>query len=75
MSNKVYTVHYIMSQWSTEENYICVLAPSKAEAYEKAVYEDLPRTFGHSPYAAWVSSVTYNKGNEKFFNNHEGNAY
>lgn len=74
-SNKVYTVHYIMSAWSTEENYICVLASSKAEAYDKAVFEELPRTMGSCPYAAYVSSVTYSNGNYRRFNTFVGNPY
>lgn len=72
--NKVYTVKYRISEWS-DENYICVLASSKAEAYDKAVYEDLPRTFGTHPYSAWVSGVTYGNGNYKTFNTCEGLPY
>ena len=74
-TNKVYTVHYIMSKWSTDEKYICVLAPSKAAAYDKAVFEVIPRTLSAQPYAAWVSSVTYNNGNYKEFNTFPGNPY
>lgn len=74
-SNKVYTVHYIMSPYSSEENYICVLASSKVEAYEKAVFEDIPRTVGGYPYGAYVSSVTYNNGNYKQFNTCVGLPY
>ena len=47
------------------------LAGSKAEAYDKVVYEILPEV----PYSAWVSSVTYNNGNYREFNTHEGMPY
>lgn len=72
--NKVYTVSYLEYQGS-KESYICVLAPSKADAYDKAVYEEIPRLIGSQPYAAWVSSVTYNNGNYKEFNTFPGNPY
>lgn len=73
-TNKVYTVRYILYHSATE-NYICVLAPSKVAAYDKAVFEDIPRTTGEQPYAAWVSSVTYNNGNYRKFNTFPGNPY
>ncbi len=54
---------------------IDVLAASKAEAYEKAVYEEIPKRESELPYSAWVDNVTYNNGNQRFFNTSEGNAY
>ena len=72
--NKAYTISYYENSWSTE-NYICVLAHNKAEAYDKAVFEEIPKRIGHQPYSAWVSSVTYGNGNYKRFNTFSGNAY
>ena len=68
--NHVYCVHY-KNHSADEVHLIDVLASSKAEAYDKAVYEKLPEM----PYSAWVSSVTYNNGNYRTFNTHEGNPY
>lgn len=45
-----------------------VLARNKVDAYDKAVYEEIPRQFGHSPYVAWVHSVTYASGKCQVFN-------
>ena len=50
-------------------------ASNKADAYDKAVYELIPEKHGTYPYSAWVYSVTYNNGNQKFFNTCEGLAY
>lgn len=66
-----YTVRYKTSK----ESYICVVAGSKAEAYEIAFYEAIPEKEGELPFSAWVESVTYQNGNQKFFNTSEGNAY
>lgn len=54
---------------------IDLLAKNKADAYDKAVYELIPEKEGSIPYSAWVSSVTYNNGNCRRFNNFEGNPY
>ena len=53
---------------------IDVIAKSKAEAYDKVVYEELYKR-GEFPYSAWVYSVTYQNGNYRRFNTHEGNPY
>lgn len=58
-----------------KEKGICVAARSKAEAYDKAVYELIPKKEGSTPYSAWVESVTYQNGNYRLFNTSEGNAY
>lgn len=52
-----------------------VIAKSKYEAYDKAVYEVIPKIEGELPYSAWVSSVTYQNGNYRTFNTFEGNPY
>ena len=46
---------------------IGILAKNKVDAYDKAVYEEIPRQFGHMPYVAWVKSVTYASGKCKTF--------
>lgn len=70
-NNHAYTVRYHMYQHEKEVHMVCVPAASKEEAYDKAVYEVLPEV----PYSAWVSSVTYNNGNSRYFNTFEGKPY
>lgn len=71
---KTYRVVYIMHEYDSERG-IDVLANNKAEAYDKATYEEIPRIEGGYPYGAYVKSVTYNNGNHKEFNNLIGNPY
>lgn len=52
-----------------------VIAKSKYEAWDKAVYEVIPKIEGELPYSAWVASVTYQNGNYRTFNTFEGNPY
>ena len=55
---------------------IGVVAGSKDEAWDVATYEAIPRKHeGEIPYSAWVSSVTYQNGNCRYFNTHEGKPY
>lgn len=70
---KAYAVRYRMI--GSEEKLIDLLANNKKEAYEKAFYEAIPEREGEMPYSAWVSSVTYQNGNVRYFNTSEGNAY
>lgn len=69
-----YYVRYKMYN-SGDERGICVPARNKAEAYDRAVYERIPQGEGSLPYSAYVFSVTYNNGNYKLFNTHEGKPY
>ena len=71
----MYTVKYKMNGGWDEEKMVSVIANSKADAYDKAVYEVIPEKEKHSPYSAWVYSVTYQNGNYHRFNTSEGNAY
>ena len=71
---KAYYIHYTMHQ-NGEVKGIQAPAENKAEAYDKAVYELILKKEGSIPYSAWVSSVTYNNGNYKTFNTHEGKPY
>ena len=70
---KAYAVRYRMI--GSEEKQIDLLANNKEEAYEKAFYEAIPEREGEMPYSAWVSSVTYQNGNVRYFNTSEGNAF
>lgn len=54
---------------------LCIGGRSKAEAYDRAVYEAIPNAEGQIPYSAWVASVTYQNGNYRTFNTFEGNPY
>ena len=70
---KAYAIRYRMI--GSEEKLIDLLANNKEEAYEKAFYEAIPEREGEMPYSAWVSSVTYQNGNVRYFNTSEGNAF
>ena len=73
--NKTYYIKYLLDGWYSEEKGVCVPAGSKAEAYDKAVYEMIPAKEGRMPFGAYVHSVTYKNGNYRVFNNDYGNAY
>ena len=73
--NNVYFVKFRLHGIYEEEMGIPVLARNKVDAYHKAVYEEIPRQFDTHPYSAWVSSVTYQNGNCRYFNTSEGNPY
>lgn len=68
-----YWVKYRM--FGSEEKGLDVLARNKADAYDKAFYEEIPKKEGAMPYSAWVKGVTYNNGNHRDFNTSEGNPY
>lgn len=72
---KTYHVVYIMAYYEVADKSVDVVARNKEEAYDKAVYEVIPKKEGRIPYAAYVSSVTYNNGNHKTFNTFIGKAY
>lgn len=75
VSNKVYTVEYNLDgPWDITRT-ISVLAKSQADAYDVAVYDLIPKMHKRSPYSAWVAGVTYQNGNYRRFNNHEGCPY
>ena len=69
-----YTVEFRIAGFQKVER-IYIGAHSKYEAYDKAVYEEIPKAYGEMPYSAWVSAVTYNNGNYQEFNTFEGNPY
>lgn len=70
---KSYTVRYNLFGQTRE--WVSVLANNKEEAYDKAVYEEIPKIEGELPYSAWVAAVTYNNGKYKVFNTFEGKPY
>ena len=69
-----YYVKYKMHDASDAKG-VCVAARNKADAHERAVYDEIPKIEGRCPYSAWVYSVTYNNGNYKKFNTCEGLPY
>lgn len=69
----VYTVAYNLFGQRKEK--VDVIAQNKAEAYDIAVFEIIPKEEGRLPYSAWVESVTYQNGNTRTFNTFEGNPY
>lgn len=69
-----YYVEYILFPTDTVRG-IQVIANSKVEAYDNAVYGEIPAETGELPYSAWVHSVTYNNGNYRVFNTHSGKPY
>lgn len=74
MANKAYAVCYKMNQFG-DEHLAFVSAKNAKEAYDLAVYEQIPQEIGEVPYSAWVYSVTYNNGNYHRFNTCEGLPY
>lgn len=71
---KAYYVKYKLDRFG-EVKGIGLLAKSKTDAYDKAVYEKIPEANGRMPYSAWVYSVTYNNGRYHVFNTFEGKPY
>lgn len=71
---KAYYIKYKMYDLG-EVKGVQILASNKEDAYDKAVYEEIPKTENAVPYSAWVHSVTYKNGNCKHFNTCEGNPY
>lgn len=70
----VYHVKY-KTHSASEEFGIDILAKTKADAYDKAVYEEIPKIEGSLPYSAWVFSITYQNGKYRMFKTHEGMPY
>lgn len=71
---KAYRVEYKMHSADGVKG-IDVLAKNKADAWDRATYENIPKKEGTIPYSAWVASVTYNNGNYTRFNTFEGKPY
>lgn len=71
---KAYAVEFKLHSCG-EIQMVSFLANNKEEAYDKAVYEEIPKVTGEYPYSAWVKSVTYNNGRYRVFNTHEGKPY
>lgn len=72
---KAYYVNYNMRSCAETQG-MQIIANNKYDAYDKAVYEEIPKKHGGAfPYSAWVSSVTYNNGNYKTFNTFEGKPF
>lgn len=67
---KAYWVEYRLC--GSEAKGLQVIANTKADAYDIAVYDLIPQLEGEMPYSAWVTSVTYNNGNYRQFNTFEG---
>lgn len=77
MKKRTHTYHieYYLNGAFEMPRSVCVVASSKAEAWDKAVYEIIPEKEGRHPYGAWVASVTYANGNHKEFRTFCGNPY
>jgi len=69
-----YTVEYKLHS-ADEIHSISFLAENKENAWDKATYEEIPKATGEYPYSAGVYSVTYQNGNYRRFNTHEGKPY
>ena len=69
--NKTYHIRYLLDGVYSEERGVDILAPNKATAYDWH-YEVIFRKEGKIPYAAWVSSVTYQNGNYHQFKTFAG---
>lgn len=71
---RAYRVHYKLTEWGAPRG-VDVLANTKEDAYDRAVYEEIPKREHEYPYSAWVFSVTYQNGNYKIFHTFEGKPY
>lgn len=71
---RAYTVEFKLHSGG-EVHRVSFLAENKADAYDKAVYKEIPNATGEYPYSAWVKSVTYNNGKYRTFNTFEGMPY
>lgn len=69
-----YTVEYKLYSGDAVRS-ISFLAKNKFDAWDRATYEEIPKIFGSCPYSAWVTNVTYQNGNYRRFNTHEGKPY
>lgn len=67
--------YYVKYKLNGEEKGIGLLAKNRFDAYDRAVYEEIPKIEGELPYSAWVTSVTYQNGNVRHFNTCEGLPY
>ena len=70
-----YTVKFLLDGDYQLPLFISFLAKNKYDAYDKAVFEIIPRDYGQFPYAAWVADVTYQNGNVHRFNTFAGKPY
>lgn len=71
---KAYDIEYKMHS-ADKVHTIAFLAKNKADAWDRAVYEEIPKVEDGVPYSAWVAGVTYQNGNYRRFNTFEGNPY
>ena len=74
MSRNVYTVEYKLHS-AGEVKFVDVIASNKAEAYDEAYWIAIPNKEHEYAYSAWTASVTYQNGNHRRFNTHEGKPY
>ena len=58
----LYVVEYRLHK-NDDPKSIRVIAHDKWEAYDKAVYELIPKEDGRTPYSCWVYAVQYQNGN------------
>lgn len=72
---KHYTINYYLHGSYEDPKTICVMGMNKEDAYDRAVYEEIPKIENYSPYSVWVAGVTYNNGNYKAFNTSSGNPF
>ena len=71
---KKYMVHYKMHEAGSVKSFT-QYASNKAEAYDWATFDGIPKVEGCTPYSSWVTSVMYSNGNYREFNTFEGNPY
>lgn len=70
--NHPYCIEYKLHS-ADDIHKLIIIASSCEDAYEKAIDELYDEKL--YPYSIWVSSVTYNNGKYKQFNNFEGKPY
>ena len=72
---KTYEVHYMLHSADITKE-IEVQAANKAEAYDKAVFDEIPKKHdGEQAWGAYVASVRYASGRVQRFNTGYGLPY
>lgn len=71
---RTYSISYKMNEFD-EIKRIRVTADNKEDAYDTAVFDEIPAVENSYPYSAWVSTVYFKNGDCKDFNTCEGMPY
>lgn len=71
---KLYEVAYKLYS-ADKVRHIRVYARNKAEAYDKATFEEIQKAEQEPPFSAWVERSISKDGQSRYFNTFEGKPY